>query len=50
MNLFLQLLNGNVNAKQTVALLFVWGVQQIIVIVGIALITKAQESTGRSDT
>jgi hypothetical protein len=49
MNLFLQPLNGDVDAKQTVALLCVWGVQ-INVIVGIALITKAQESTGRSDT
>ncbi len=31
-NLFYQLLNGNVDAKQTVALLFVWGVQIIMIV------------------
>ena len=43
MNLFLQLLNGNVDAKQTVALLFVWGVQ-IIVIVGIAFLENRSQA------
>ena len=43
MNLFLQLLNGNVDAKQTVALLLAWGVQ--IIVVGIALI-KSRSQTG----
>ena len=41
MNLFLQLLNGNVGAN---ALLFVWGVQIIIVIVGIASIANRSQA------
>ncbi len=46
MNLFYQLLNGNVDAKQTITLLFAWGVQ-IIMIVGIAFI--ANKSRAGSD-
>ena len=43
MNPVLQLLNGNIDAKQTVALLFVWGVQ-IIAILGIALIENRSQA------
>ena len=43
MNLFLQFLNGNVDAAATSALLFVWGVQ-IIAIVGITLIVNRSQA------
>ena len=43
MNLILQFLNVNVDAAATSALLFVWGVQ-IIVIVGIALIESRSQA------
>lgn len=43
MNLFLQLLNGNVDAKQIGALLLAWGMQ-IIVIVGIAFLESRSQA------
>lgn len=43
MNLVLPILSGNVNAKQTVALLFAWGVQ-MIAIAGIAFIKNSSQA------